>query len=119
MSLCIIMNILKNRSIIAIAVAFAAVTITSCNSDKKEKEEIAQTVKQRDAVETPAVEVIPAQKGKISSTIAVPGELIPYQEVDLYAKVTSYVKTLKVDIGSEVHAGELLATLEAPEINSQ
>jgi membrane fusion protein (multidrug efflux system) len=70
-------------------------------------------------VETPAVEVIAAQKGKISSTIAVPGELIPYQEVDLYAKVNSYVKKLLVDIGSEVHTGQLLATLEAPEINSQ
>jgi membrane fusion protein (multidrug efflux system) len=119
MSLCIIMNTFKNRSIIAIAVMFAAVTITSCNSDKKEKEEIAQTVKQRDAVEVPAVEIISAQKGKLSSTIAVPGELIPYQEVDLYAKVNSYVKKLLVDIGSEVHTGQLLATLEAPEINSQ
>jgi membrane fusion protein (multidrug efflux system) len=119
MSLCIIMNTLKNRSIIAIAVMFAAVIITSCNSDKKEKEEIAQTVKQQDAVEVPAVELIPAQKGKLSSTIAVPGELIPYQEVDLYAKVNSYVKKLLVDIGSEVHTGQLLATLEAPEINSQ
>jgi len=58
-------------------------------------------------------------KGKLSSTIAVPGELIPYQEVDLFAKVNSYVKNLLVDIGSEVHQGQLLVTLEAPEINSQ
>jgi membrane fusion protein (multidrug efflux system) len=113
------MNTLKNRSITAAAILFAAITIASCNSDKKEKEEIAQTVKQQDAVEVPAVELIPAQKGKLSSTIAVPGELIPYQEVDLYAKVNSYVKKLLVDIGSEVHTGQLLATLEAPEINSQ
>jgi RND family efflux transporter MFP subunit len=49
----------------------------------------------------------------------VPGELMPFQEVDLYAKITSYVKKLYVDIGSEVHTGDLLATLEAPELNSQ
>jgi membrane fusion protein (multidrug efflux system) len=120
MSLCIIMNILKNRSTLAAtALLVTAITFSSCNSDKKEKEQQEQTVKQENAVEVPAVELVPAQKGKLSSTIAVPGELIPYQEVDLYAKITSYVKKLLVDIGSQVHAGQLLATLEAPEINSQ
>jgi membrane fusion protein (multidrug efflux system) len=59
------------------------------------------------------------QKVKLSTTIAVPGELQPYQEVDLYAKINSYVKTLLVDIGSRVTKGQLLVTLEAPEINSQ
>ncbi|HEY4194721.1 MAG TPA: efflux RND transporter periplasmic adaptor subunit [Mucilaginibacter sp.] len=113
------MNTLKNRSIIAIAIVFAAIAITSCDSDKKEKEEQAKTIQQENAIEVPTVELAPVEKGKLSSTIAVPGELIPYQEVDVYAKINSYVKTLKVDIGSEVHAGELLATLEAPEINSQ
>jgi RND family efflux transporter MFP subunit len=48
-----------------------------------------------------------------------PGELIAFQQVDLYAKVNSFVKTLTVDVGSEVKAGQLLATMEAPEINSQ
>ncbi|MDB5135991.1 MAG: efflux transporter periplasmic adaptor subunit [Mucilaginibacter sp.] len=114
------MNILKNRSTLAAtALLVTAITFSSCNSDKKEKEQQEQTVKQENAVEVPAVELVPAQKGKLSSTIAVPGELIPYQEVDLYAKITSYVKKLLVDIGSQVHAGQLLATLEAPEINSQ
>ncbi|MGZ3821873.1 MAG: efflux RND transporter periplasmic adaptor subunit [Mucilaginibacter sp.] len=113
------MNTLKNRSIIAVATLLVAITISSCNSDKKEKEQHAQTVLQENAVEIPAVELISVEKGKLSSTIAVPGELIPYQQVDLYAKVNSYVKKLLVDIGSEVHGGQLLAILEAPEINSQ
>ncbi|MGZ3833433.1 MAG: efflux RND transporter periplasmic adaptor subunit, partial [Mucilaginibacter sp.] len=113
------MNTLKNRSIIAVATLLVAITISSCNSDKKEKEQQAQTVLQENAVEIPAVELISVEKGKLSSTIAVPGELIPYQQVDLYAKVNSYVKKLLVDIGSEVHGGQLLAILEAPEINSQ
>ena len=76
-------------------------------------------MQQEDAVETPTVTLVTVKKGKLSSTIAVPGELMPYQQVDLYAKVNSYVKKLLVDIGSEVHPGQLLATLEAPEINSQ
>ncbi|HTD98981.1 MAG TPA: efflux RND transporter periplasmic adaptor subunit [Mucilaginibacter sp.] len=114
------MNILKNKPAFTIALLFATiVAFSSCDSDKKEKEQIAQTEKQEADVETPAVELISAEKGILSSTIAVPGELVPYQQVDLFAKVNSYVKKLLVDIGSEVHTGQLLATLEAPEINSQ
>jgi membrane fusion protein (multidrug efflux system) len=106
---------------------FAALTVlvmgtsllSSCGPSKQEKEEQAQTVKDENALDTPTVVLSHIQKGKLSSTIAVPGELIPYQEVDLFAKINSYVKTLLVDIGSEVHQGQLLVQLEAPEINSQ
>lgn len=120
MSLCTIMNMLQNKSKIALLALFAATAfLTSCGPDKKQQEEQAKTIAAEDAVETPTVQLVSVQKGKLSSTIAVPGELIPYQQVDLYAKVNSYVKKLLVDVGSEVHQGQLLATLEAPEINSQ
>jgi membrane fusion protein (multidrug efflux system) len=120
MSPCTTMNTKKNRSIIAlVALLISTGLLSSCGPDKKQQEEQAQTVAQVDAVETPTVTLVPVQKGKLSSTIAIPGELLPYQQVDLYAKVNSYVKKLLVDIGSEVHQGQLLATLEAPEINSQ
>ena len=113
----ITMNILRNKYTIALALT-AAIGFASC-SDKKEKEEQAQTEKQESAIDTPSVVVVPVTKGTLNSTITVPGELVPFQEVDLYAKITSYVKKLYVDIGSQVHTGELLATLEAPELNSQ
>lgn len=58
-------------------------------------------------------------KGKMSPSLQLPGELIAWQQVDVYAKVNSFVKKLYVDVGSEVHAGELLVTMEAPEISSQ
>jgi RND family efflux transporter MFP subunit len=111
------MNIIKNRYATALALILLA-ALSAC-SDKKQKEEIAQTEKQESAMDTPSVAVIPISKGTLNSTITVPGELMPFQEVDIYAKITSYVKKLYVDIGSEVHTGDLLATLEAPELNSQ
>lgn len=58
-------------------------------------------------------------KTRLSTTLYTPGELIAFQQVDLYAKVNSFVKKLYVDIGSEVREGQLLATMEAPEIQSQ
>jgi RND family efflux transporter MFP subunit len=113
----ITMNITKNKYVLALTL-IALVGLSAC-SDKKQKEEIAQTERQESSMDTPAVAIVPITKGILNSTITVPGELMPFQEVDIYAKITSYVKKLYVDIGSEVHTGELLATLEAPELNSQ
>ncbi len=59
------------------------------------------------------------QTGRLSTALQLPGELSARQEVDLYAKVSSFVKTLNVDIGSQVTKGQLLMTLEAPEMNAQ
>ncbi|MBB3056186.1 efflux RND transporter periplasmic adaptor subunit [Mucilaginibacter gotjawali] len=114
------MNITKNKFYSALTIlAVSAVFISSCGPDKKEKDAQAQTIKQEDAIDSPAVELAMVNKGKLQANISVPGELLPYQQVDLYAKVNSYVKKLWVDIGSQVHQGQLLVTLEAPEINSQ
>ncbi len=120
MSLCIIMNKFKNTSLLILAgLAITISSLSSCQSGAKEKEQPSEEEQQEQAVETPTVDLVPVTKGKLSNSIAIPGELIPYQQVDLYAKVNSYVKKLLVDIGSEVHAGQLLVVLEAPEINSQ
>ena len=67
----------------------------------------------------PTIETFPLQKGRLGTSLQLPGELIAYQQVDLYAKVTSFVKELKVDIGSQVTAGQLLIRLEAPELSTQ
>src|SRR5262249_3361562 len=40
----------------------------------------------------------------------------PYQEIDLHAKVAGFVKSINVDIGDRVNEGDVLATLEIPEL---
>lgn len=107
---------MKNKHITTVLALAAAVTIlSSCGSGKKEKAEAADSTSAAPAV----TETIVAEKGKLSTSLQVPGELTAYQQVELYAKVNSYVKKMLVDVGSEVHAGQLLVSLEAPEINSQ
>jgi RND family efflux transporter MFP subunit len=79
----------------------------------------------RDEPKTPSnpresvAEKITLKKDTLETSMTIPGELVAYQQVDLYAKVTGYVKELKVDIGSKVKAGQVLITLEAPEMMSQ
>src|SRR5207237_1447507 len=51
--------------------------------------------------------------------IQLPGEFQPYQQVAIYAKVSGFVDKVKVDVGSMVKKGDLLATLVAPELNAQ
>ncbi len=51
--------------------------------------------------------------------LSLPGELRAYQSVDIFPRVTGFVKTVVVDRGSRVRAGDALATLEAPELVAQ
>ncbi|WP_306352798.1 efflux RND transporter periplasmic adaptor subunit [Flavobacterium sp. '19STA2R22 D10 B1'] len=88
------------------------ILLSSCHSSEKKEEKV-----QDDA--PVVIETFSLQKEKLSSELSMPAELISFQEVDLYAKVSSYVKDLKVDIGSKVTKGQLLIALEAPEISSQ
>jgi len=56
------------------------------------------------------------QKAAIEQTVKLPAQLAAYEEVTIFPKVNGYVKTVSVDIGSHVTKGQLLMTLEAPEV---
>ena len=55
----------------------------------------------------------------LKKTVDLPGELQPYLQTDVFAKVQGFVREMKVDIGDRVHKGQTLAVLEAPEVNTQ
>ena len=67
----------------------------------------------------PIVEVVKVVEQPLNVTLSLPGELTPYQSVALYSRVTGFVKSITVDRGSRVRAGQQLATLEAPELVAQ
>jgi membrane fusion protein, multidrug efflux system len=92
-----------------------AAFLCSCDSENNSKKDIKEFQKS----DAPVTPVFSLKKGRISSALQIPGQLIAYQQVDLYAKENSFVKKLYVDVGSEVKEGELLATMEAPELGSQ
>lgn len=56
------------------------------------------------------------EKGGVTTTVKLPAQLAAYQEVSIFPKVNGYVKSVLVDIGSKVSAGDLLMVLEAPEL---
>lgn len=71
------------------------------------------------AASLPQVNVTVVQSKKLKATIALPAELVPYEAVDLYARETGFVKSIRVDRGSSVKQGELIAEIEAPELVAQ
>jgi RND family efflux transporter MFP subunit len=112
------MNMIKSNiklMVFGFAGILAAGTLTSCGSSESK----AETKKAEAPAAVPVREVISAKKAKLSTTLRSPGELLAFQQVDLYAKEVSFVKKLFVDVGSQVKAGQLLVTMDAPEISTR
>jgi RND family efflux transporter MFP subunit len=68
------------------------------------------------ASEPPTVAVVKAKRADLSSDLVLTAEFEPFQEIDVMAKVSGYIRSIKVDIGDRVKEGQLLATLEIPEM---
>ena len=72
--------------------------------------------------ETQAVPVVavtlPDTRGK-TTTFSLPGRLEAYTQAQIYARVTGYVKDWKADIGTPVKTGQLLAEIDAPDLDQQ
>lgn len=68
-----------------------------------------------------AVSVDPASvvEKQLDVTLVLPGELTPYEQVEIYPRANGFVRTVNVDRGSTVKQGEVLARLDAPELASQ
>ncbi len=62
------------------------------------------------------VETMALKKGALSQQVKLPAQLAAFEEVSIFPKVNGYVKDVFVDVGSSVHKGQLLMTLEAPEM---
>jgi RND family efflux transporter MFP subunit len=68
------------------------------------------------AAQVPTVAVVLATRADLSSDLVLTAEFEPFQEVDVMAKVSGYIRQMKVDIGDRVTEGQLLGTLEVPEM---
>src|ERR1700691_3535212 len=64
----------------------------------------------------PTVAVTKVDREDLNHEVTIPAEFRPYEEVELHAKVSGYVSEMKVDFGDRVKAGQLMATLEVPEL---
>lgn len=71
------------------------------------------------AADAPALKFTTPSRGEIVRYVTLPGTLRANQQSTLYAKVPGYLKTISVDIGDSVKAGQLIAEIEVPELQAE
>jgi RND family efflux transporter MFP subunit len=105
----------KPRILLVLFVLGLAVFDASCSKRSEAQDSENATDKSSAVTVVPVAEAV---RSNLSSEITLTGEFIPYQEVDVMAKVAGYVRAIKVDIGDRVHEGQVLAQLEVPEMQN-
>lgn len=101
-------------SYLTASILLLVLSASSCSKDGN-----AAGTQSAGAADADSVLVVSAAKvvrTELNKQISLTGEFQPFQEVDLMAKVSGYVKSIRVDIGDQVREGQILATLEIPEM---
>jgi RND family efflux transporter MFP subunit len=88
----------------------AALVLAACSGNGKDVQASGPSV---------TVGVTKVVKKSLGRQLTLSSELVPFQEIDVYAKESGYVKDLKVDYGTHVKTGEVMAVLEIPELEAQ
>lgn len=89
----------------------SAITLSSCSGNAEKNVHASGP--------SVTVGVTKVVKKSLGRQITLSSELVPFQEIDVYAKESGYVKKLLVDYGSHVKAGQVMAVLEIPELEAQ
>jgi RND family efflux transporter MFP subunit len=72
-----------------------------------------------DSVHSPVAAVVKAERRSLDAPLTLAGAFIPFQDVDIHAKVAGYIKVIYVDVGSQVKEGQTMAVLEVPELAAE
>ncbi len=96
----------------SLAIFFLLVGLWACSNPQTQ-----QTAQHSIAQDTVPVFIL--HPDTIRKTVELPAELIPYESAALFAKVQGFVKEMRVDLGDRVKKGQVLAVIEAPEVNSR
>ena len=104
-------------AIAAIVTACAALAIASgLHSRVKAKTRLRENAQ---ASAIPYVDVVSPKASADADEIALPGNTSAFNDTPIYARTSGYVKHWYVDIGARVRKGQLLATIETPELDQQ
>lgn len=94
--------------------ACALAGILSCGPKAQSAQKAQKTTEGSTTVSVARVEI-----ERLETKLTVSSELVPFQEIDVYAKESGYIQKLLVDYGTHVRQGQLMAVLEIPELQAQ
>jgi RND family efflux transporter MFP subunit len=96
---------------VACGIAILILTTTACS---KPRLQAADTTS-----EVPTVPVAMVARQDLDTKVTLTAEFEPYQEIDVMAKLTGYVREIAVDVGDRVRRGQPLASLDVPEMRDE
>ena len=101
---------------IAAVIAAAAVVVSGIKTREAASARLSEWTEQR---AVPIVAVAPPDSKVKRATLDLPGRLEAYAQAQLFARVSGYIKDWKAEMGSKVAAGDLLAEIDAPDLDQQ
>ena len=104
-------NARRFRTALLVAAGVFGVLLSGCGGDRKAEAE--------DAAHAPSAPVVKVVRRDLNNELEIASEFQPLQEIEVYAKVSGYIKKLYVDWGTHVKQGQILAELEIPELQQQ
>ncbi len=106
------MTTVAKCSLTCLTVAVAAALVSCGKSDVAQAGASSQN-------SLPEVAVTKVSRKPMARYLTISSELVPFQEIDVYAKESGFVSKLYVDYGTHVKKGQLMAVLEIPELQAQ
>ncbi len=102
--------------LLLLAVAVAVAVITGIRSRRRAEGNL---VKATDVAAVPTVNVMHPLLTSNAGEISLPGNTVAFNDAPIYARSSGYVKAFYVNLGQHVRKGQLMATIEAPEVDQQ
>ena len=102
--------------VLAVGAALAYFIVTGLHARTKAETSLAQ---ETISSSVPTVTVIHPKSTGASEEIVLPGNMQAFSDTPLWARASGYLKAWYVDIGARVKQGQLLAVIEAPEVDQQ
>jgi RND family efflux transporter MFP subunit len=107
----------RSRWIAALAVLVAlGIAVTGIVLRRQQESEVTKWTAD---LAVPTVAIISPKQGVTGQQIALPGDIEAWYEAPIYARVSGYLKVWHFDIGSHVEKGQLLAEIDAPDLDAQ
>src|SRR6202171_374085 len=97
-------------------VAAAAIAANGLINRSRSKQDLMQWTA---AQAPPTVALAKLARGDAEQRLILPGDIQPYNKAAIYARVNGYLKSWEQDIGAHVTAGQVLASIEAPDLDQQ
>jgi membrane fusion protein (multidrug efflux system) len=108
----------RKLGVLGVVAAVAALTLVVTGIRAREDSNV-KLREWTDDQAIPSVAVIYADPGALTATLDLPGRLEAYYRAPIFARVNGYLTSWKADIGARVKAGDVIAEIEAPDLDQQ